>query len=196
MHDAIFGIHSQPPVGRPVTRQPWLEEAQARQSEAGLQDGVGPVIWLASLQSAHGRCDHSIMPDLERALINPAGVFRLPNEVVLHPLLSLACKREILGRWAWDEYLIETAQSEGGKRLGVPDLNRGAPARHIGSCLRKKALGRDYHDQALRPALRQDGGGERAGPAPDLQPVQAVQRTQPVEKAWRDLAAPSPLWAS
>lgn len=146
MHDAIVGIHSQPPVGRPVTRQPWLEEAQARQSETGLQDVVGPVIWLASLQSAYGRCDHSIMPNLERALINPAGVFRLPNEVVLHPLLSLACKREILGRWAWDEYLIEIAQSE-----GMPE---GPPSRlgDVKEALRR--LGDEWHPRPSAPAAR------------------------------------------
>ena len=146
MHDAIFGIHSQPPVGRPVTRQPWPEEAQARQSETDLQDVVGPVIWLASLQSAHGRCGHSIMPNLERALINPAGVFRLPNEVVLHPLLSHACKREILGRWAWDEYLIEIAQSE-----GMPE---GPPSRlgDVKEALRR--LGDEWHPRLSAPAVR------------------------------------------
>ncbi|MBB4039901.1 hypothetical protein GGR34_001548 [Microvirga flocculans] len=30
-----------------------------------------------------------------------------------HPLLTIDCKREILGRWAWDEYLLELADAEG-----------------------------------------------------------------------------------
>ncbi len=30
-----------------------------------------------------------------------------------HPLLTIDCKREILQRWAWDEYLIELADIEG-----------------------------------------------------------------------------------
>ena len=147
MHDAIFAVgHTQSLLDAPVTRQPWLEGAQARQSEIGLQDGVGPVIWLASLQTAHGRCDHSIMRNLERALINPAGVFRLPNEVVLHPLLSLACKREILGRWAWDEYLIEIAQSE-----GMPE---GPPSRlgDVKEALHR--LGDEWHPHPSAPAAR------------------------------------------
>ena len=146
MHDAIFAVgHTQSLLNAPVTRQPWLEEAQARQSETDLQDVVGPVIWLASLQSAH-RCGHSIMPNLERALINPAGVFRLPNEVVLHPLLSHACKREILGRWAWDEYLIEIAQSD-----GMPE---GPPSRlgDVKEALRR--LGDEWHPHPSAPAAR------------------------------------------
>jgi hypothetical protein len=147
VQEAIFGMgHSQPPFGTPVTRQPWLEEAQARQSEIGLQDVVGPVIWLASLQSAHGRCGHSIMPNLERALINPAGVFGSPDEVVLHPLLSLACKREILGRWAWDELLIEIAHSEG--------MPGGPPSRlgDVKEALRR--LGDEWHPRPSAPAAR------------------------------------------
>ncbi len=36
-----------------------------------------------------------------------------PEDVVRHPLLSLDCKREVLGRWAWDEYLIDLAAAEG-----------------------------------------------------------------------------------
>ena len=171
MHDAIFGIHSQPRVGRPVTRQPWLEGAAVRLCEwegsdhcaegaAGKRAGAGPtlrceahqsprnpaVIWLASLQSAHGRCDHSIMPNLERALINPAGVFGSPDEVVLHPLLSHACKREILGRWAWDELLIEIAHSE-----GMP----GGPPSRLGDVKEAlRQLGDEWHPRPSAPAAR------------------------------------------
>lgn len=71
------------------------------------------IIWLTSLQTAYGRCDLSSMPDLEKALVHPAAVFAHPDDVVRHPLLSLDCKREILWRWAWDEYLVDLAAAEG-----------------------------------------------------------------------------------
>lgn len=175
MHDAIFGIHSQPPVGRPVTRQPWPEEAavrlcewegsdhcaegaadkragagptlrcEAHQSQRNPEGGVGSVIWLASLRGGNGRYD-PIMPDLERALINPAGVFGSPDEVVLHPLLSHACKREILGRWAWDELLIEIAHSE-----GMP----GGPPSRLGDVKEAlRQLGDEWHPRPSAPAAR------------------------------------------
>ncbi|MCJ2065118.1 ETC complex I subunit [Methylobacterium sp. J-088] len=56
------------------------------------------------------------LPDLERALINPAAVFATPTQVLDHPRLLPGCKREILRRWAWDEYLKEVAAAEGRPR--------------------------------------------------------------------------------
>ena len=53
------------------------------------------------------------LPDLERAFVNPAAVFDTPRMVLCHPRLMAGCKREILRRWAWDEYLKEVAASEG-----------------------------------------------------------------------------------
>lgn len=53
------------------------------------------------------------LPDLERALVNPAAVFDTPAAVRDHPRLLPSCKREILRRWAWDEYLKEVAAAEG-----------------------------------------------------------------------------------
>jgi hypothetical protein len=53
------------------------------------------------------------MPELDKALVNPAAVFATPDEVVRHPLMTNDCKREILWRWAWDEYLLDLAQAEG-----------------------------------------------------------------------------------
>ncbi|CAX23229.1 conserved protein of unknown function [Methylorubrum extorquens DM4] len=52
-------------------------------------------------------------PDLDRALTNPASVFRSPQEVLENAGLSRADKLEILRRWAWDAWLIETAAGEG-----------------------------------------------------------------------------------
>src|SRR5262249_55325539 len=47
-------------------------------------------------------------------------------------------------------------------------------------------------DQALRIAARDDGRRQRAGPAADLQPVEARRGVQPIEKLRRQLAAPAP----
>ena len=52
-------------------------------------------------------------PDLERALLAPAAIFTAPEAVLTQPQLTTECKREILRRWAWDEYLKEVAASEG-----------------------------------------------------------------------------------
>jgi hypothetical protein len=74
---------------------------------------MGTVVWLSWLQDRYGRCDVPHLPELDRALINPAAVFGSPADVVHHPLLTLDCKREILWRWAWDEYLLELANADG-----------------------------------------------------------------------------------
>jgi len=105
-------------------RQGLEVEVQDRSSPVPLQDARtsamaaldelgGTVIWLDAFRSAYGRCELSALPDLERALVNPASVFRRPEEVLRHPRLSLDCKREILWRWAWDEHLKEIAAEEG-----------------------------------------------------------------------------------
>ena len=81
-------------------------------------------------------------PDFEAALLNPAAVFRAPDEVVRHPLLALESKCEILRRWAWDEALIEIAQGE-----GMPE---GPPSRlaEVTSALLQAADGRPPHPAA------------------------------------------------
>ncbi len=33
--------------------------------------------------------------------------------MVRHPLLTIECKREVLWRWAWDEYLLDLAVADG-----------------------------------------------------------------------------------
>jgi hypothetical protein len=60
-------------------------------------------------------------PELDRALVSPAAVFRSPNQVADHPWLDRRSKEAILQQWAWDEYLAELATSE-----AVPD---GPPSR-------------------------------------------------------------------
>jgi hypothetical protein len=69
---------------------------------------------LASRLRDHAsRQDVPFLPDLDRALVNPASVFDTPHDVVRHPLLTIDCKREILQRWVWDEYLLDLANTEG-----------------------------------------------------------------------------------
>ena len=85
----------------------------ARSADEAVAAALGAVVSLSSLQAAYGSCHVSGMPELDTALVNPAAVFASPDEVLRHPLLTIDCKREILWRWAWDEYLIELAAAEG-----------------------------------------------------------------------------------
>ena len=71
------------------------------------------VIWLPWLQANARRREVRALPDLDRALVTPASVFASPDEVVRHPRLIIDCKREILWRWAWDEYLLDLALADG-----------------------------------------------------------------------------------
>jgi hypothetical protein len=71
------------------------------------------VPWASRLRDRASRQDVPFLPDLDRALVNPASVFDTPHDVVRHPLLTIDCKREILQRWVWDEYLLDLANTEG-----------------------------------------------------------------------------------
>ncbi|WP_193573875.1 hypothetical protein [Microvirga tunisiensis] len=74
---------------------------------------AGIVPWASWLRDRSSRHDALLLPDLDRAFVNPASVFDTPHDVVRHPLLTIDCKREILQRWAWDEYLLDLADAEG-----------------------------------------------------------------------------------
>jgi hypothetical protein len=71
------------------------------------------IIWLPWLHANARRCEGRALPDLDRALVTPASVFASPDDVVRHPRLTIDCKREILWRWAWDEYLLDLALADG-----------------------------------------------------------------------------------
>ncbi len=109
-----------------------------------VEGPLGAVVWLTSLQAGHGRCDLSAYPDLEQALVSPGAVFARPEDVVRHPLLSLTCKREILWRWAWDEYLVDLAAAEG--------MADGPPSRldEVRTALAR--LGHDWRPHPAAPA--------------------------------------------
>ncbi|MBE7244811.1 MAG: ETC complex I subunit [Actinomycetospora chiangmaiensis] len=84
------------------------------------------------------------MPDLERALINPAAVFDDPAAVLDHPRLLPTCKREILRRWAWDEYLKDVAATEG--------MAEGEPSRLDAVKAALLALGEHWRPHPAAPA--------------------------------------------
>ena len=71
------------------------------------------IIWLLCLNANARRRKVHALPDLDRALVAPASVFASPDDVVRHPRLTIDCKREILSRWAWDEYLLDLALADG-----------------------------------------------------------------------------------
>ena len=50
--------------------------------------------------------------EVERAILNPAGLFRDPFEVVTHPALTTTEKCRILKSWEWDALRIEATQDE------------------------------------------------------------------------------------
>ena len=71
------------------------------------------ILWLPWLNANGRRREVRDLPDLDRALVTPASVFASPDDVVRHPRLTIDCKREILWRWAWDEYLLDLALADG-----------------------------------------------------------------------------------
>lgn len=97
--------------GRP-NRPPDISHPPTGEWVAGANP-AGIVPWAAWLRDRSSRHDAPLLPDLERAFVNPASAFASPHDVVRHPLLTIDCKREILQRWAWDEYLLDLAAAEG-----------------------------------------------------------------------------------
>ena len=71
------------------------------------------VLHLDRPPRAPGRRGTPAELDMDRALLNPAAVFRTPDDVLHDPRLIHARKREILERWLWDARLIEVAAEEG-----------------------------------------------------------------------------------
>ena len=124
------------------------------QTQPSLSSGSGAIVWLPLLHTHQERCDVAGPPDLDRALVNPASVFPSPQDVVRHPLLSLDCKREVLCRWAWDEYLLDLALVD-----GMPE---GEPSRlpEVRAALR--TLNIEWSPDPAAPAMaipRYDRGG-------------------------------------
>jgi len=126
-HTVGWGAHRLPPVS---IRQPDFEGATA------------VVVQLPRLKGPVRRSRD--LAELNRALLNPAAVFRSPDDVVQQPSLSVECKRAILSRWLWDEYLIDLAAAEG--------MGDGEPSRldEVKAALR--ALEREWSPDPAAPA--------------------------------------------
>ena len=71
-------------------------------------------------------------------------MFAQPDDVLRHPVLSLDCKREILSRWAWDEYLVDLAATEG--------MADGPPSRLDEVKAALVRLGHDWRPHPAAPA--------------------------------------------
>ncbi|MBE7244989.1 MAG: ETC complex I subunit [Actinomycetospora chiangmaiensis] len=110
-------------------------------------------------RSSGGRRTAPALPDLERALVNPAAVFATPTEVLDHPRLLPGCKREILRRWAWDEHLKEVAAAEG--------MAEGEPSQLDAVKAALLALGETWHPHPAAPAAAMPDSGALASWAPD-----------------------------
>jgi hypothetical protein len=127
MEWAMLGIgQDQQPVLCLVNGQHWSERTEAEKvdpvarapaspthQQEDFEDGASKVVSLRSPKGCYDPWGISGLLDLEKAFINPACVFGSPADVVRYPLLTLDCKREILWRWAWDEYLLDFANADG-----------------------------------------------------------------------------------
>ncbi len=139
MEWAMLGIGQDPqPVPCLVKAQHWLERTEAANAErsawapplpacqqADFANVASKVVNLRSPKGGNDDWGVPGLPDLEKAFINPACVFGSPTDVVRHPLLTLDCKREILWRWAWDEYLLDLAHADGmpeGEPSRLPEI--------------------------------------------------------------------------
>src|SRR3954452_8789188 len=84
-------------------------EAERRDAAAELYATAAAQAWM---DAQYGIGAVGRRPDLDRALVNPAAVFASPREVLHDPGLTLADKREVLRRWAWDAWLLELTAEE------------------------------------------------------------------------------------
>ncbi|NNM75186.1 NADH dehydrogenase ubiquinone Fe-S protein 4 [Enterovirga aerilata] len=84
-------------------------EEKRREESANLFATAAALAWM---DPCYGIASLGKRPDFDRALTNPAAVYAAPSEVLNDPSLSTEDKREILRRWAWDEWLLEVAADE------------------------------------------------------------------------------------
>lgn len=94
-----------------ITREPTSSE---------VDDALAGYLSLAWMQTQYGLGGPTGLIDLDRALLDPAAVFVEPSEVLSDPSLTLQNKRDILQRWAWDEYLVQLASDEAMPEAAVP----------------------------------------------------------------------------
>jgi hypothetical protein len=106
-------IDEQQPVAAPTAAR---DVAAPRPVAASLEDRaandvIATYLSYAMMQTRYGAADPPPR-DVERALLDPDDVYRSPHDVLDDAAVPPALKREILQRWAWDEFLAETASDE------------------------------------------------------------------------------------
>ena len=128
-----------PPAARPSALRVWRSN---RPGTPVASPAPVPAARPAAAEVRHAA--GPALPDLERALVNPAAVFDTPAAVLGHPALLRPFKREILRRWAWDEYLKEVAAAEG--------MAEGEPSQLDTVKAALLALGETWHPHPAAPA--------------------------------------------
>ncbi|NBJ13672.1 ETC complex I subunit [Microvirga arsenatis] len=103
-----YRVEGEPVAATRSERERGRKEAQQREA-ADLYMTAAALAWM---DAQYGVAVMGRRPDLDRALVDPASVFAAPSEVVHDPSLSIDDKREILRRWAWDEWLLEVEADE------------------------------------------------------------------------------------
>ncbi|MBB4039910.1 hypothetical protein GGR34_001557 [Microvirga flocculans] len=103
-----YRVEGEPVAATGAERERSHMEAQQREA-ADLYMTAAALAWM---DAQYGVAAIGRRPDLDRALVDPASVFAAPSEVVHDPSLSMDDKREILRRWAWDEWLLEVEADE------------------------------------------------------------------------------------
>ncbi|MCJ2125508.1 NADH dehydrogenase ubiquinone Fe-S protein 4 [Methylobacterium sp. J-077] len=127
-------------------KRPGKRPVGAARSDERRQPGRAPLrVVLGRKQAPAAPPGYPDGPDLERALINPAAVFATPAAVLDHPRLLREGKREILWRWAWDEYLKEVAAAEG--------MAEGEPSQLEAVKAALLALGEPWRPKPSAPAV-------------------------------------------
>ncbi len=137
---------------RRITCMPSL--AECREAAGQLYTATAALAWM---DPSYGVAAVGHRPDLDRALVNPAAVFSSPQEVLHDPTLTLEDKREILRRWAWDAWLLETAADEA--------MAGGEPSRLDEIKAALKALDRIEGTSVL--VLSRNGSGLRPSATPE-----------------------------
>jgi hypothetical protein len=103
-----YRVQGEPITATRIQRDHARKEARQREA-AELYMTAAALGWM---DAQYGVATVGHRPDLDQALVDPPSVFASPFEVVHDPGLPLEDKREILRRWAWDEWLLEVEASE------------------------------------------------------------------------------------
>jgi hypothetical protein len=139
-----YRVEGAAPEADPVRQAQARKRADIRRRQAAeaLYTTAKALSWQ---DPRYGVASARQRPDLDRALTNPAAVFRSPQEVIEDASLTRADKREILRRWAWDAWLIETASGEGmspGEESRLDEVEQALHALDSGG---QKPLGQDLN---------------------------------------------------